>query len=61
MKYAADMDSDATIYIYTTFHKDWYRHSKVMGRGDTRHTDSMEITSNKNRTLQIISASINRE
>jgi hypothetical protein len=42
MKYAAEMGLGAM--IYTKFHKDWFRHSKVYGGGGIyRHADSMEI------------------
>jgi hypothetical protein len=37
MKNAGEMGSGAMIY---DFRKDWFRHSKVDGRG---HTDSMTI------------------
>jgi hypothetical protein len=39
MKYAVEISSVAMIYI--PLHKDWFRHSKLMG-GIHRHTDSME-------------------
>jgi hypothetical protein len=45
MKYAAEMDFGATIYIL--FHKDWFRHSKV-DRGDTDtyiHTQQGDLIS----------------
>jgi hypothetical protein len=32
MKYTVKMCSGAMIYI--NFHKDWFRHSKFVGRGD---------------------------
>jgi hypothetical protein len=45
MKYAVEMDSDALIYVYTKFHKNWFRHSTVdEGEVIRRQTDSMDIT-----------------
>jgi hypothetical protein len=45
MKYADEMGSGAMIYIYiyTKFHKDWLKHSKV-DRGIRGYTDKKEIT-----------------
>jgi hypothetical protein len=45
MKYAVQMGSVAMIYIYTKFHKDWFRHSKVVwwGGGGYADTDSMDF------------------
>jgi hypothetical protein len=34
MKHAVEMDSVAMMFIYTNFHKDWFRHSEV-DREDT--------------------------
>jgi hypothetical protein len=45
MKYTAEMDSGAMIYI-AKFYKYWYKHSKVDG-GILGHTDSTEITLGK--------------
>jgi hypothetical protein len=42
MKNAVEMDLGVMIYI-TKFHKDWFRHSKVI-KGLYRHTDSMMIS-----------------
>jgi hypothetical protein len=38
-----EMSSGVMTNIYTKFHKDWFRHSKV-GRGIRRDTDSMVIS-----------------
>jgi hypothetical protein len=43
MKYAVEMISGAMIYIYSEFHKDWFRHSEV-DMGIHSHTDSMVIS-----------------
>jgi hypothetical protein len=40
MKYTIEMGSGSLIYV-SRFHKDWFRHSKVVIGGYTcRHTDS---------------------
>jgi hypothetical protein len=33
MKYDTEIGSGVMIYVHTKFHKDWFRHSKLMGRG----------------------------
>jgi hypothetical protein len=33
MKYAVEISSRAMIYLHTKFHKDWFRHFKVVGGG----------------------------
>jgi hypothetical protein len=44
MKYDVEIGLVAMIYIYTKFHKDWFRHSKMNGEGIHRHTDNMVIS-----------------
>jgi hypothetical protein len=39
MKYVVEMGSVAMIYVHTKFHKDWFRHSKVLG-GRGIYTDA---------------------
>jgi hypothetical protein len=40
MKYVIEMGSCA---LYTKFHKDWFRHSNLIGRVH-RHIDGMETS-----------------
>jgi hypothetical protein len=43
MKYAVEMGSGSTINVHTTFHKDCFRHSEVVG-GRNRHRQLGDLT-----------------
>jgi hypothetical protein len=43
MKYATEMGSGAMIYVHTTFHKDWFRHSKAEGGKHGQNGDHISL------------------